>query len=228
MASEQPTTTYEPFGGAPTQTMNVWEGEHVAYLTQVGSQFTDAATMASIVHSTDQIYQWYANTTGYTPWSYPPTTYDGKDTIAIINILNPPNAAGLGEKEATGVEIAPDYGATMYADAQSGAYDLEHVVIYELGRNFWGFSDQLAVLDPMINGFANANQYIATHATGVTVSPIDGTMPWVEGEARLDDLLTKYLADPNASWEKMLEGNSNDAITVQGSAYSEGDLAGAM
>jgi hypothetical protein len=227
---EPATTFYAPFGGAPPQDMSVWAGEHVAYLTQIDSPFTDPQVMTDLVAATDHAFEWFQFITGRDPQPYPPTTYDGLDTIAI---LDQTGGAGFGYIGYTGIEILEssfpnNYGSKLYGNVANGQF--EHVPLYELGRNFYFYTPELGPIDPFMNGFAVANQFLAADFAGLDISAVNYRLQWDDARARLDDILTAYLADPDATWQTALQGDGYDPLAIAGLPFAatQGELAGAF
>jgi len=191
---------YTSFNGV-TYDLTAWSGEDIVYLTESSS--LDAGVMNRIVTATDAAYGVYRSITGREPTPYPPTTLNGRGTIAQV-----PNGAtcgaGCGYLGFTGIELASDYFNILYNGvAQNGQYD--QVVFYELGRNFWFYGDELGALDPFVTGFAIANRFISMEEIGVEGGPFNGYLPFDEfKESATSDLLARYIDAGDLNWENTL------------------------
>ena len=170
------TTTYVSFEGN-TYEMAVWKGEHVALLTPPQT-IADSEVMANLLQAFDAGYEYYQSTTGVEPSDNPATTIDGLSTISIVTATC---GAGCGYLGSRGVEILSDwFGSNLtgdyprvlgFYDTMRDSHTITSIVFYELGRNFWFYSDQLGDYG-FTTGYAVINRYFAGHSSGL---PFDGS-----------------------------------------------------
>jgi serralysin len=204
-------TTYQDFDGALLN-LYAWEGAYTALLSRRND--LSSAVMASILKVTDQTYQFYQTSTGYTPALE--KVFNGKATIADVPTTC---GAGCGYLGATGIELLNPYFDLLYNGvATNNTYD--QVVFYEFGRNFWNLSSQLAYLPPdspdaIVTGFAVFMRFLAMEATGVQGSDVNG-WTFEEFRLRVEGMIDLYLADPTQTWENTLRINSPQANNPSG------------
>jgi hypothetical protein len=191
--------TYQDFSGAYLN-LYAWEGKYTAILSRRSD--LSRSVMASILRTTDRVYLYYKNSTGYTPMLA--KEFNGKATIADVPATCGAGCAYLG---FTGIELQQVYFDKLYNDV-AGSRTFDHVLFYEFGRNFWSLSSQLAYLPPdnpdaVITGFAVFMQYMAVQATGVRVSDVNG-WTFTEFRSRIEDMVDLYVADPTQTWDNTL------------------------
>jgi chitodextrinase len=205
-----PTFDYSQINAKPTQytsmrnvlhNLQAWEGQHVAVL----SRRADASplVMRAMVKTFDDAYRYYRNTTGHTPGNY--FTYNGKLSIADVD-----DTCGFacGFLNVTGIEIQRDGSDILYNGVEkNNQYD--HVVFYELGRNFWGFGPKLEFKEPdnsdaIVTGFAVFMRFQSMEAVGIEPAPF-GSVPFKEFKTQVQGLVDLYLADPTLNWENTLK-----------------------
>lgn len=216
------TVLYTSFQGS-TYELTPWYGQDVAVLTQPPN--LDPTTMNKILSAFDSAWNVYHNLTGQVPISYPPTTLNGKDTIAHV----PDGAtcgAGCSYLGYTGTEIANTYFNYLYSNANKyGLFD--QVQFYEFGRNFWFYQNQLGIVDPFVTGFAIANRFVSMEQGGIPGAPFyNNGMSFADFEAASTSvLLNAYLSDPRLNWKNTLAvGQGVPGQEFGGAA----DLAGAF
>lgn len=86
----------------------------------------------------DSAYDFYARTTGRKPTPFQPGMYRDFLSIAIVDKTC---GAGCGYLGFTGIEILDSFFMVMYDSDGRQRYDIP---FYELGRNFWFYSDKIA------------------------------------------------------------------------------------
>ena len=198
-----------------------WFGKNVVLLTPDAS--LDPDVMSALIGAVDRAYSVYRQITGRTPDPFPPTVLEGRATVAVV----PDGAtcgAGCGYLGATGIEVAETFFQAIYDGILlRGEYD--HLVFYELGRNFWSYSPQLGALDPFVTGFAIANRFLSMERAHLDGGPF-GSLSFDEFKTSiLEDLLDGYLADPTLDWRNTLLANIGPPNPH---GWSAADLAGAM
>jgi hypothetical protein len=198
-----------------------WRGEHVAYLTPGGGG-EDPGAMRFVLEGTDAAYEWYRSVTGREPSAWAPTMLDGLATVAVVPATC---GAACGYLGFTGIEILEPFWADLHGRAEQGVFD--QIPLYELGRNFWFYGEQLGAIDGFTTGFAIANRFLSGEAVELEVG---GRLAGLEYAAArqflMVELLDLYLEDPAASW-RMLD-DPDGLITVQGRVVGAADLAGAF
>nr|MBA3429974.1 hypothetical protein [Actinomycetota bacterium] len=184
---ELPPISYRAFDGH-TETLAPWQGEKVSVLVQP-TKTRDPAVMTKLVTTLDRAYNYYAASTGREP--APDHSLNGRDPIAEVSSTC---GAGCGRLGATGIEILTAYFEPMYEQiAKDDLYD--QIPFYELGRNFWFWSGQLAFKapdqDPVTTGFAVWMRFESMAAVGVSGAPFNGT-PFATFASTVAGLAGKY------------------------------------
>ena len=165
---------YTAFNGS-TYDLEPWLGDNVALLTPRNAALSPEV-MAKLLAAFDAGYRYYQGVTGREPADLPPTTLEGRSTIAIVDATC---GAGCGYLGARGIEILPDwFGAGLagafpfvrgFYDAMAEQGKVTSIVFYELGRNFWFYGDQLGAggLDlGFTTGYAVVNRQYAQESSG--------------------------------------------------------------
>src|SRR5690606_9933009 len=141
-----------------------FEGNHLALL--VKREHYDPRILSIMTDVLDRAYEYYAEATGREPTPY--FQYNGKATIAAV-----PSScgAGCGFLGATGIELQDSTFALLFNGVKERG-EFDQTVFYELGRNYWFFSDQLEYVDPDVigsvtTGFAVFMRFMAMEATDV-------------------------------------------------------------
>lgn len=184
-------------------TLYPYSGEHVAIL--VPNLSYDESVLNNMVFVYDDAYSFYQQATGKQPSLY--INHNGLSTIAVV-----PKTCGYacGYLGATGIEIT-NYGFddTNYPQAALSKYD--QTLFYELGRNFWFYSDQIEYKSTdegsaIVTGYAVYMRFKAMDATGVTPAPYNG-IPFSDFRSEVEGLLNTYLANPTFNWSNTLRVN---------------------
>ncbi len=181
--------------------MVAYEGSHVAVLVPEGTS-VDAAVMDRLLQAFDIGWEYYTDLTGREPVEFAETLFHGKSTISIVESTC---GAGCGYLGFTGIEILSDFfGAGLETDFPwiEGFYDaalhdeLQTIVYYELGRNFWFYFDQLGDYG-FTTGYAILNRYYAIEtaasALGFYIQPVDVDIQNVS----LPVVAETYFSDPS-------------------------------
>lgn len=191
--------TYRSFGGVEYERYS-WEGEKIALLTETND--LDPVVMKRWLAGVDAAYNYYAKCTGRDPHSDGMDTYiNGRSTIASVPETC---GAGCGYLGATGVEIMTGLFTETYQQIR-GDDQFNQVLFYELGRNFWFYSDQLAYKenDPVVTGYAVFMRFVVVEAANLQGAPFSNwTFPEFRNVVR--GLLDKYLANTALTWENTL------------------------
>jgi hypothetical protein len=191
--------TYHSFGGVEYERYP-WEGKKITLLTETND--LNPATMRRWLEGVDSAYSYYAKCAGREPWSEGMATYINKrSTIASVPETC---GAGCGYLGATGVEIMSGLFTEVYQSILS-ADQFNQVLFYELGRNFWFYSDQLAYKDndPVVTGYAVFMRFVVMAASNLEGAPFnDWSFP--EFKSKVRGLLDLYLADASLTWENTL------------------------
>ena len=190
---------YTSFFGEEYQ-MIPYTGRNVAFLVPPPS--LDSDVMAEVVAVFDDVYDYYAASTGREPGLY--INYNGLPTIASVRATCGAGCAYLG---LTGIEVLEDYFMLLY-DGVHDRNEYDQVIFYEFGRNFWFYEGQLEYKGTdhkgsIATGFAVFMRDMAMEATAVNPGPFnDHDFSVLVAEVR--GLLDTYLADPTLNWENTL------------------------
>jgi hypothetical protein len=189
--TQLPPVSYTAFDGH-TETLVPWQGQNVSLLEEPGAS-RDPRAMANLVRALDRAWNYYADTTGRLPATA--SSLNGRTTIAEVTSTC---GAGCGYLGATGIEILAPYFESMYQQvSQQGLYD--QIPFYELGRNFWFWSPQLAFQapdqDPVVTGFAVWMRFESMAAAGVEGGPFNGR-PFATFVSEVAALAGEYEANP--------------------------------
>jgi serralysin len=197
-----------------------WEGEHVAFLTQ--SDALDPDVMARIVGAVDRAWEFYAGVTGREPAPFEPFTLNGRGTVADVPSTC---GAGCGFLGFTGIELQHTWFQFLYDGvANSNTYD--QPVFYELGRNFWFYSEQLGAIDPFVTGFAVVNRFLSMDAAGLAGARVNGAIDFqFFREQALQEMGRLYLADPASTWQSTL---LDQQVPENPLGLGAADVAGAL
>lgn len=181
-----------------TYTLKPWLGTNIAILTPTNAAF-GTNVMTQIVTALDKAYDLYRTATGRQPNTWEPTTLYGRDTISVVSATC---GAGCGYLGFNGIEILPAYFDILYNGvATNNQYD--QVLFYELGRNFWFYSEQLQYLspdsDPVVTGFAVYMRFISMDAAGVAGGPFNGHS-FTTFRTTVTNLMDSYIANSSLNW----------------------------
>ncbi|MDX2035925.1 MAG: hypothetical protein SFX72_04685 [Isosphaeraceae bacterium] len=125
---------YSSFNGKRLD-LFAWPGKHLVFFTQRSD--LDRRVMARIVQAYDKVYAAYLEAT-----SFPPVGGNVWQGRLVVAQVPETCGAGCGLLGANGIELAPDIFDGLYRSAsRSEGYD--HVVLYELGRNFWRYDRRI-------------------------------------------------------------------------------------
>ncbi|MBP6755088.1 MAG: T9SS type A sorting domain-containing protein [Bacteroidia bacterium] len=200
--------TYKTFDGK-TLSLFGWSGNKMMLLSNSNS--LDKETMKKLVLTLDTAYNYYAKCTGREPMANTNTFINNLSTLAEVSNTC---GAGCGYLGFTGIEMIDTYFQNMY----NGVYknnQFDQVPFYELGRNFWFYSPQLAYKenDPIVTGYAVFMRFVAMEATKVNGGPFNN---WTfdEFKSNVKDLLYQYQKDPNLTWENTL--GKGKGLTIYG------------
>ncbi|MFC7537886.1 calcium-binding protein [Sphingomonas sp. GCM10030256] len=182
MAQFAGTKSYKAFDGT-AYSLNVWTGRSVALQIPTQTAVTQAV-MDKLLQAFDKGYNYYAQITGRTPQSSS-YQFGTRDSIAVVDQTC---GAGCGWLGANGIEVLPDYfGSNLqgqfpsvegFYDAMAARNEVNSIVFYELGRNFWFYGDKLGGATSQTDwgfttGYAVVNRYYAMQSTGFSINGID-------------------------------------------------------
>jgi serralysin len=194
-----PPVLYTAFDGR-TETLVPWQGRNVSVLVERGVS-RDPRVMTRLVRALDRAWSYYANTTGQLPATA--NSLNGRDEVAEVSSTCGPGCGYIG---ATGIEIETTYFEEMYRQiAEDNLYD--QIPFYELGRNFWLWSDQLRFQspdqDPVVTGFAVWMRFRSMAAAHVKGAPFNGT-PFRTFRSQVAALAGQYEEDPSLTFADTL------------------------
>lgn len=196
--------TYVSFLGE-TPTLYPYTGRNVALL--VPSPDLDQATLGRIVEAFDAAYDYYHRATGREPQLY--YQYEGLATIAVVPETYGGGAGFLG---MTGIELMDNNNYSAWDILCEGVLrrnEFDQVTFYELGRNFWFYSDgiehkgRLENAGSLTTGYAVFMRFMAMEAAGVTPGPFNG-ISFDYFRSEVEGMLQRYLRDESLSWNNTL------------------------
>jgi len=193
---------YSDFNGDPLR-LFLWLGREVALLTRSGDH--DPAAMADIVEWYDKAHEYFVRVTGRKPSKH--YSLSGRNTIAEV-----PRTCGMGcgMVGATGVEMTKEAFAKLSRlfREEGAIYSLP---LYELGRNFYFYGEQLGYQAPdyldVGSAFALVMQSLCYLDAGL---PAPREMR--EYDKKLVGILDAYLADPNRRFDNTLRENKSNEL----------------
>ncbi|NRB17481.1 MAG: hypothetical protein HRU33_07890 [Rhodobacteraceae bacterium] len=210
------TIIYNPFlSQLPNVEMEVRRGQDIALLTPLADAARyDDDVLDKIVAALDQGWNFYREITGREPVLLAGRHIDGLSTIAVVEQTC---GAGCGFLGRTGIEIwaQPYFNTWMYDNVRDNN-QYHQILFYELGRNFWFYSDQIGAMpiDVPVT-FAVANRYFAVEAAGLDPARHNNSFSYDElRDELLDDLSQYYLQDPALDWSNTID--VNDAPVIPG------------
>ena len=201
---------YTTFGGDVLQ-LEKHLGEHVAILIDPDSHDYGAPTFPGIqtlLGAYDAAFEFYARVVGAEP--RPWKLIDGRLSIAAVPSTC---GAGCGYLGFTGIEVLEPY---FYAGHELAATtgEIDQIVFYELGRNFWLHELDERInypADPMgagvVTGFAVTNRFWAYDATGIPPGPFSNE-PLSALRDKVMELDDAYRSDPQATWANTIGDNA--------------------
>jgi serralysin len=160
--------------------------------------------MGPILIALDKAWDYYqlASAPGRQPISYGPTTYQGRDTIAVVTDGGT-CGAGCSYVGFTGTEITTTSFNTLYNDVNNN-FVFDQVLFYEFGRNFWFYDGQLKYhsppdVDPVATGFAVYMRFMSMDAAGVNGGPYNG-FSFSFFRSQVVSLIDTYILTPSLNW----------------------------
>ena len=187
--------SYQSFDNETIQ-LYPWEGKKVVVMTV--SKNLDPIIMGRILTALDLSYATYNELTNFTPVSA--KSYNGKLLIAEIpqNLKN--CGAGCGYLGATGIQIYDKYFLKLYEDVKN-RNQFDQVLFYELGRNFWDYSNwnqRLAFKenDSVVTGFAVLMRFVTMVENDIPISDFN-SYTGVQFLETVRKLAQIYLSTPN-------------------------------
>ncbi|MCP3915302.1 MAG: hypothetical protein GY711_07085 [bacterium] len=193
------TIEYTSFKGQDRQ-LYPWTGEHIVFLTQAND--LDPGAMAGLIEVFDGIWSFYAEATGRRPRKF--KEHEGK---AIIAVEPDTCGAGCGYLGYTGIELMPDYFTHLYETFRDSG-EIDQVLPYEFGRNFWFYGEQLEYhgkqnTGTITTGYAVLMRFWALEAVERSVGPFQGA-PGVVFTETIHGLVDEYESSKKASWKNTL------------------------
>ena len=129
-----------------------WLGERVALVTTEGDY--DLATMAAFVAHLDDGWALYEKLTAGKPRPF--KMHQGRPTIVALPANDLSCGYGCGYVGATGIEMTNFYSGHFPA-LEKNPNTVPHAYFYEMGRNFYTFSDRHSCF---VTGFAVFMRYV--------------------------------------------------------------------
>ncbi len=216
------------------ETLQPWQGGHVAVLTEPGVA-RSAAAMTRLVSALDRAFAYYTDVAGQTPLVPADDaffTLNGRDDVAEVSRVNCGIACSYIGADGTEL-LAPLFEHGYDEVAQSNLYD--QAPFYELGRSFWFWSPQLAFKgpsgavagsDPVITGYAVLMRFESMAAAGVSGSPEyfpNGPPPsFATLQSEVTGLAGYYEANPSLTFAGTLAQGKAPGSFVCGTTYCGG------
>jgi alpha-N-acetylglucosaminidase len=177
-----------------------WLGRNVAI--QTVRQDLDPKVMKGLCDTFDKVYDFYRDATQREPAKV--KLFQGHTTITEIEKTC---GAGCGNIGATGIEIMPGNFEELY-DGFRKHGEIDQVLPYEFGRNFWFYSLQLAPLrgayaDSIITGYAVFMRFMALDEAGAKLGPFSNRSGKRFRE-EVETLVDRYVADPSLNLDNTL------------------------
>ena len=190
---------YTSFQGEKV-TRFAWLGRHVAI--QTVREDLDPKTMKGLCDTFDKVYDYYHEATQREPEKA--EIFQGHTTITEIEKTC---GAGCGNMGATGIEIMPGNFQELYDGFQKHG-EIDQVLPYEFGRNFWFYSRQSAprrgaYADSIITGYAVFMRFMALDAAGAKLGPFN-RHSGKRFREEVEGLVDHYAADPSLNPENTL------------------------
>jgi hypothetical protein len=157
--------------------------------------------MGPILIALDKAWDFYqlAAAPGRQPAPYGPTTFQGRDTIAVVNATC---GAGCSYVGFTGTEILLNNFNILYNEVNNN-FQFDQVLFYEFGRNFWFYDGQLNYhspdVDPVATGFAVYMRFMSMDAAGVNGGPHNGSS-FSFFRSQVVSLIDSYILDSTLNW----------------------------
>lgn len=164
----------------------------------------DATTISALLAGLEAGWAFYVQSTGRLPFLW--FQYDGLPTIAEV-----PDGttcgAGCGFLGFTGIELTQSVFSALYEGVRD-RNEFDQAVFYEMGRNFWFYSDALSYQAPddvwvVATGYAVWMRFIAMEAAGLAGGAFNGN-DFADFEAEVRGLLDTYFADESRTWHNTL------------------------
>jgi len=192
-----PVVQYQSFDNQ-TYFLRPWFGTNIVILTPTNSVL-NPNVMTQIVSAFDKAYDYYRKATGRQPTTWAPTTLYGRDVIAVVSSTC---GAGCGYIGFNGIETLAPYFDTLYnVVLTNNQYD--QVLFYELGRNFWFYSNQLQYqspdTDPVVTGYAVYMRFASMEAAGVAGAPFNGNS-FTTFRTTVTNLMDSYITNATLNW----------------------------
>ena len=190
---------YSSFKGADRE-LYPWKGPHIAFLTR--SNDLDRVTMTRLVEVFEGVHVYYERATGREPERF--RHLDGRLTIAEEPVTY---GAGCGYLGRTGIELMPEYFGRLYDQIRETG-EVDQVLPYELGRNFWFYDAQLRFVEPdesdaFVTGFAVLMRFWSLEAVGCGVGPF-GQATGVEFRQTVESLVDVYEKSATSTFDSTL------------------------
>lgn len=190
------------------------KSDHILLLFPVGNYNTD--TLAALLSTYDQAYELATELSGREP---DPSPMDGdKLPLAIVPSTCGSGCGRLGRK---GIEITEEKFRRIYDQfVKEEKYD--HLLFYELGRNFWFYEpshNKLKEIDEIRTGFAVFLRDLLLSELNLNVAPLNNK-PYLE-----------YMEDKKERWRKMREAwdhNQDDLENLRAKYFPQQTLFWSM
>jgi hypothetical protein len=212
-------TGYTSMSGT-SYTMYAWKGRNVALRvpnsncgTKTGADATRA--IMKIIDALDNAYDFYQEQTSRYPTQS--LNYQGLLSIAALPAgttlsCTPGNFSACGYVGTTGIELTDSLFQAMCDSVSETPAKYQQTPFYELGRNFYFYSDTLTYKAPqnipaVPTGFAVAMRFLAMEDAGLLGAPINGN-DFNTFKTAVKNLVDTYRTTPSLSWSNTLASSS--------------------
>lgn len=212
---------YTAFNNTDHYSLQPWLGRHLAFLTPPAPPLS-TNVMGPILIALDKAWDYYQSATapGRQPAPYGPTTYQGRDTIAVVTDGGT-CGAGCSYVGFTGTELTTTSFNALYDDVNN-SFQFDQVLFYEFGRNFWFYDGQLNYHSPEVTppdagpvatGFAVYMRFMSMDAAGVNGGPYNG-FSFSFFRSQVVSLIDSYILDSTLNWTNTFRISQAPANTL--------------
>jgi len=198
------TITYSSFY-AGSLDLYPWYGRNIVLLTPTAADL-DSAVIFKIIKTYDEAYDYYKKITGAEPAKFNNTTINDRATIAIVPKTC---GAGCGYLGFTGIEMPTGQLDNLYGEVLN-KNKYPQIIFYELGRNFWFYSDKISYKESgsasIATGFAIYMRFLSMDYAKIQGSDFRDKS-FEEFRSEVEKLTDAYENDTSLNWENTLKIN---------------------
>jgi serralysin len=209
--AELPTpVAYQTMANASVQ-LRPFVGRNMALLIDPARQI-DRAVIDRCLAAFDRAWDWYRDYFGRSPAAH--RSYSAKTTVA--EVASPRVVDG-----SAGIELASSTVDLLLQEAVRDRYN--QATFFIMGRNFWSYDNPLGPINAFRHGFAHVHRFYSIDGADVTGAPWDDKLDFDHyRHSIVIDMLNRYLADPNLTWQNTL---AVDKAPQNPNGWGAGELA---